>query len=384
MRGCALRPRVRGSPRSVIQALLLCATLLAHPLSMSSSRVVVDGPRVAVTIRCQELTLIESVRVDADEDMRITSAEIEARREELGRYLLAHYRVAADPEGESGKGTLLTGRLAGMRLLEGEEAKALFTARLVEFELSFEAASAPRTLRLDVDVFRESNPLHRDHAQIVWNGSTPEERSLWVEDPTWVFAPSAAPRSAFGSYVELGIEHILLGWDHIAFVIALVVASRGIRSVLGVVTAFTLAHSITLALASLGVVTVPSSLVEPAIAASIAFVGFSNVLSRRTRTLWPEAFGFGLVHGLGFAGSIAETLASEKQKVLALVGFNLGVEIGQLGIVAGLVVVLALVRRFAHRPEAEPALAPRWVRVAASSVVGVLGVYWFVSRVAGA
>ncbi len=375
--------RADAAASTVIQGLFLSLAALVHPLSVSSSRVVVDGARVDVAIRCQSLTLQESLSVDTDGDRRVSAGELAAARGVIERYLLAHYRLSADLSAEA-LSAPLAGCLVACRLLEGRAIEALPSESLVEFELRFDAPSAPRGLKLDLDVFRESDALHRDHTQIVWNGAEPEARVLWVEDPTWNFVPSEAPRGVLASYVSLGIEHILTGWDHIAFVIALVVASRSLRSVLGVVTAFTIAHSITLALASLGVVRVSPWIVEPAIAASIAFVGISNVVSRRTRSLWPEAFGFGLVHGLGFAGSIAETLASERQKVLGLVGFNLGVEIGQLGVVVCLVVTLALARRlFRVAEQAETVLAPRAVRVGASCVIAVLGVYWFVTRVAG-
>jgi hydrogenase/urease accessory protein HupE len=211
---------------------------------------------------------------------------------------------------------------------------------------------------------------------------------LWLEDPTWSFEPSMEGRSVLGAYVSLGIEHILTGYDHIAFLVALVVGSRRLRSILAVVTAFTLAHSITLALASFGYVRLSPSIVEPAIAASIAFVAVRNLLVAGARPLWPEAFAFGLIHGLGFAGSIADTLASEAQKVVALLGFNAGVEIGQMTLVAGFVALLWALRKLGERvrraPEARPIpLAPRWARVSASLVVACLGVYWFVVRVAG-
>jgi hydrogenase/urease accessory protein HupE len=368
----------------MIQALLFTLATLVHPLSVSSSKIVVDGARVDVAIRCQSSTLVESLPVDTNGDGKTSAGELSALRGEIERYLLAHYRIAADADG-SGAMSALRGRLVDARILEGRATEALPSELLVEFALRFDAPSAPRGLRVDLDVFRESDALHRDHTQIVWNGREPEERVLWIEDPSWTFTPGEAPRGVFGSYVGLGIEHILTGYDHIAFVVALVVASRRLRSILGVVTAFTLAHSITLALAALGVVHVSPLVVEPAIAASIAYVGLRNVISRGTRSLWPEAFGFGLIHGLGFAGSIAATLASERRQVVGLVGFNAGVEIGQVGIVAVLAGALASLHRFTRvREEEEPRLAPNWARAGASGVVAVLGLYWFVTRVSGA
>lgn len=358
---------------------------LAHPMSVSSSRVVVDGAHVELDLRCQALTLVESVSIDENGDRRVSADEIEASKDEIARYVLAGYRLKADLGSENGGERWLAGRLESVKLGEGVASEVTGKESLVDFVFRFEAPAPLRRITIDMNVFRESDPLHRDHTQIVWNGAAPEARVLWVEDPTWAFTPSTKPRGVLGSYVALGIEHILTGYDHIAFLVALVVASRRLRSILAVVTAFTLAHSITLALASLGYVRLSSSIVEPAIAASIAYVALRNVFGKRTRTLWPEAFGFGLVHGLGFAGSIAETLASEPQKIAALFGFNAGVEIGQLAIVAVLCATLALLAARARREDEETrTLAPRWVRLPASSIVGVLGLYWFVTRVFGA
>jgi hydrogenase/urease accessory protein HupE len=186
-----------------------------------------------------------------------------------------------------------------------------------------------------------------------------------------------------GSYVVLGIEHILTGYDHIAFLLALIVASRRWRSLLWVVTAFTLAHSLTLVSAACGVFDLPASIVEPAIALSIAWVGIRNLFARPPARLWPEAFGFGLLHGLGFAGAIAATLAAEPHKLQALLGFNLGVECGQLAIVAASVLLLrAIGRARSEGAQArEASLSPAGLRRVTACVVTLLGMWWFVQRV---
>jgi hypothetical protein len=182
------------------------------------------------------------------------------------------------------------------------------------------------------------------------------------------------------TFLRLGIDHILSGWDHLAFVLALLVASRRLRTLLGVVTAFTLAHSITLALAALGHVSLPSRFVELAIALSIAYVAVENCLARQARNPWIEAFAFGLLHGLGFAGFLGEALAGEPLVVAALLGFNLGVEVGQLAVVAACMLVVALVFRRWRARETEPALVPRPVRVWTSAAIAACGLYWFAQR----
>jgi hydrogenase/urease accessory protein HupE len=192
------------------------------------------------------------------------------------------------------------------------------------------------------------------------------------------------------SFLGLGIAHILgtpdeplAGRDHLAFLLALLVASRRVRTLVGVVTAFTAAHSLTLAAAALGLVAVPSGFVELAIALSIAYVACDNLLRREPRNPWPEAFLFGLLHGLGFARFLADALAGEDLIVTALVGFNLGVELGQLAFVIACTLLGALVFR-RHRREARghPAagLAPPRARAAVSAAVALAGFYWFLER----
>lgn len=363
----------------------LAACALWHPDSVSSSRLSVDGRELSLQLRCQVRTLLEACPwVDRDEDGALTQPELDAARERLEAYLAEHHTLTVASEAGT-VGTRVPLALDELRLARGELRGALPGETLVDWFAHGTAALPPREIAIETTLFRESDPWHRDHAEIVWNGAAPVGRLVWVEDPRWVFAPDGAPRTGvFGAYVLLGIEHILTGYDHIAFLLALLVASRRLRGLLGVVTAFTLAHSLTLALAAFGVFDLPASVVEPVIALSIAWVGVRDTFEAPPRRLWPEAFGFGLVHGLGFAGSIAETLAAEREQLQGLVGFNAGVEAGQLAIVAACVLALAALRRVrASAPAAEPALAPAGMRRAAGAIIAVLGVYWFVTRVAG-
>ena len=136
-------------------------------------------------------------------------------------------------------------------------------------------------------------------------------------------APPASLLSVFGRYVGSGVEHIFIGYDHIAFLIALLLWARKLWPVVKVVTAFTVAHSITLALAVLDVVTLPSSLVEPMIAASIVWVAAENFFSKRIAGRWKVTFLLGLVHGFGFAGVLREFGLPSDALGLALAGFNI-------------------------------------------------------------
>jgi len=180
--------------------------------------------------------------------------------------------------------------------------------------------------------------------------------------------------STFVGALELGVEHILTGWDHLLFLAALLLGTRELRGVVAAVSAFTVAHSITLAVAALGIYAPGPRWVEPAIAASIAFVAFQNVLQARPAHRWRVTFAFGLIHGFGFAGALQELTLARERLVPTLLGFNLGVEAGQLVLVALAVPVLARLRRRASFEDP-------WVR-RTSFAMGIVGAALCVFRIA--
>jgi len=175
--------------------------------------------------------------------------------------------------------------------------------------------------------------------------------------------------------VPAGIHHILIGPDHILFLIGLLLLGGGWKALLKIVTAFTIGHSITLSLAALGVVSPPARLIEPAIALSIVFVGADNLVRGRGRDVraW-IALVFGLVHGFGFANVLREFGLPREALGWSLFSFNVGVEIGQLAIVLLVATLLEAVRR-------RSSLVGARVATAGSIVVIAAGSYWFVQRV---
>jgi hypothetical protein len=187
-------------------------------------------------------------------------------------------------------------------------------------------------------------------------------------------APDAdAPATSFPGFVQLGIEHILTGYDHLVFLLALVVVGLGTKRTVVVASAFTLGHSLSLALSALGVWTPPSSLVEPAIALSVAYVGLENLVAESHERRARLALAFGLVHGFGFASVLTGVSFRGFELLSALAGFNLGVELGQLLVLAALLPLVALVF-------ARPALGRHAMRGVSAGVV-LLGALWFVERV---
>jgi hydrogenase/urease accessory protein HupE len=186
-------------------------------------------------------------------------------------------------------------------------------------------------------------------------------------------APAVPPASR---YFALGVRHILTGADHLLFLLGLLIGCRRLRSMLGVVTCFTATHSLTLALAALGVVTLSPRIVEPFIAATIAFVGIENVLrGDEPRGRLALTFAFGLVHGLGFASALRDTGlgAHGARLALPLLSFNLGVEAGQIAVAAPAWLLL-------WRLRASGTFSRAGVRWASLLVAGV-GLYWLVERV---
>lgn len=356
--------------------LALLLALAAHPDSVSSTRIEVEGTQARLALRSEERTFLEAVAVDRDGDERLSAAELRAGSWALADYVREHYRVEALRAGAAAAPCEL--EFSGVSALENEGG-LLAGKRALELRFRLLLPEACEGLRVHSELFAEANPLHRDQCEIAWNGAEPATKLLWVEDPEWTFRAAGTRPSVVREFLGLGIEHILTGFDHLAFLLALVVASRALRSLVGVVSAFTLAHSVSLACAALGWVVPPARIVEVVIALSIVFVALRNLFEREPRRLWPEAFGFGLVHGLGFAGALAETLSAEPQKLRALLGFNLGVEAGQLAVVCCAVALLWMLRRVARARTAER-LAPAGVRFATSLLVALLGSYWAVSR----
>jgi hydrogenase/urease accessory protein HupE len=173
------------------------------------------------------------------------------------------------------------------------------------------------------------------------------------------------------AFLKLGVEHLLTGYDHILFLLTVVIGVSFLES-LKAVTSFTVAHSLTMALAFLGAISLPSSLVEPLIAATVIYVAFENVLRANIRRRWMWTFCFGLVHGLGFVGALKLITVSRSELVLSLVSFNIGIELAQLLIVAVAVVALRYTKRYSWNI---------FFNRGFSVGVGLLGFVWLGQRI---
>jgi len=232
-------------------------------------------------------------------------------------------------------------------------------------------------------------PWQRQGAMVTvrWQDGS-SARRLFTGGATGIEVPLAELQASSGSlsaaarrYLALGVEHILLGIDHLLFVLGLLLIVRGPWQLLTTITAFTLAHSLTLALATFGLVTLPPRTVEAAIALSILFLAVEILHGRQGRRglthrfPWLVAFAFGLLHGLGFAGALADIGLPAAEVPVALLFFNLGVEIGQLLFVAAVLSLRWAVRTLQLG-------WPRWAEALPAYAIGTIASFWFMQRLA--
>lgn len=354
--------------------MLLCClaflpTARAHDIPASRVDVRVSGSRVAVDIDAPVSGWMYDIAVLTPENAISRQIEIES---------LAMSRLTFSADGA----TLPVTSAGAARLLPRVRDQT-------PLRLSLSAPLPPgaRTLTIRGQLF-PTDPKHHTILTVRGaGGRLVHEAILTPEAPEAVVqlgdVTRQNPLSVFAQFVKEGVFHIAIGPDHILFVVALLLMGGSVKQLLKVVTAFTVAHSITLVLAALGIVKLPGSIIEPTIAASIVFVGV-RVLQTKWRISGakapeerlPYAFGFGLVHGFGFASALSELALPRYALAMSLVGFNIGVEIGQ----ATLVLTIAPILAWLHR--AHPALAHRLV-LATAIIVIIAGAYWFGERVAG-
>ena len=281
--------------------------------------------------------LEDAVGLDVNDDGVITWAELLSRKEAVSSYALSRLHITSDGQ---------TGALHITKLLVDHHSDGAYAV------LGFEVEGLPAAKRLELtyNAFFDIDPKHRGLFRLEEEGQTRvavfgPDTSRQTFDLT---AP--APRAPFVTFLFEGVWHIWSGYDHILFLLALllpgvlrrrngawqpVTAARpALVNVLKIVTAFTVAHSITLSLSALGYVHLPTRLVESAIAASVVLAAFNNLVPFFAERGWMVAFGFGLLHGFGFANALRDLGLHTGQLAATLFGFNLGVEIGQLAIVA--------------------------------------------------
>jgi HupE / UreJ protein len=330
-------------------ALALLAPAEAHKPSDSYLSITVGERDLAGQWDIALRDLDFAIGLDADGNGEITWGEVRARHGEIAAYALARLALKADG--------------AACRIEAGAQAIDEHTdGAYTVLPLAIHCAGAPPAdLSIDYRLFADLDPQHRGLLKLQALGQT-RTAVLGPQAPTQTFELEAVSLwTQFVDYAREGVWHIWIGFDHVLFLLSLLLPSvlawqagrwqavdrfrPAFWDVFRVVTAFTVAHSITLSLAVLGVVNLPSRLVESVIAGSIVVAALNNVRPWVIGRLWMVAFGFGLVHGFGFATVLADLGLPRDALAIALVGFNVGVEIGQLAIVLVFLPLAYVLRR---------------------------------------
>jgi hydrogenase/urease accessory protein HupE len=347
----------------LLAAMALAASrALAHDPGLSAADVKIDGKELTARISFARAEIALIAAIDADHDGQVTQSELETARARVESLAKGSFVVSAD----------------GKDLPPAAVAVSLGESNAIQFDLTFETPHAG-TFTLRSTLF---DRLARGHRQFLSlrdaGGNVRKQQMLDAANNTAEFdlastVSSQSRPQSFWAFLLLGVEHILTGFDHLAFLFALLLAGGTIREAAKIITSFTVAHSITLALATLDVVNLSPGIVEPLIAASIVYVGLENIFRREIRGRWMLTFAFGLIHGFGFASALKELgIGAGVGAVPPLLSFNLGVEIGQIAIAS---LVLPMIWKLRQRP----GFVLRYVP-ACSILVAAAGGYWLLER----
>jgi hydrogenase/urease accessory protein HupE len=343
--------------------LLAAVPAHAHDAGVSSSEISVNGRVVAVEINAlaRDYEKAAGVRISEAGSGSVNAVALAVMTPALLGYVRGHVGVFSD----------------GVPC-EPDDGRALAADTHVTVTLVW---SCPNdgALHYRLSLFRDIDPSAQHLASVTIEGS---KQDFALDKNTPELALSGGAHSNFQvatHFLAAGVEHIFLGYDHIAFLIAIILWANRLWPVVKAVTAFTIAHSITLSLAALDVVRIPGTIIEPAIAASIVYVAVENFTTREVTKRWRETFLFGLLHGFGFASALEELGLPRAKLITALAAFNCGVEIGQVLIVAAAFALLSAIDRWQISGASKSVRNPALVHAVSFAIV-VLGSYWFVSR----
>jgi hydrogenase/urease accessory protein HupE len=347
----------------------------AHDERFSASRVEVRGNEVLWTVDVGIAGLEKVVRLPAGE-LKLTEEQLQEAKNDIVAYLLECLKVeingkAVEPEVEA---------LEPLHaILVATGAKYISYARQ---RFRFKADTEVRRFQLSVTLFLTITRSHHAALTVAWGGP-PKLFSRYGPFDLDLTRSVVTP-TLLGTGTEFllwGMHHIFVGYDHIAFLLALLLAAQRLREMVRVVTSFTVAHSITLLLAALDVIRIPGAVTESLIAASIVYVAAENYFISRGSHRWMLTFAFGLVHGLGFSTVLRDRLQDLEAIAVPVVSFNLGVEAGQIAILLAVLPLLTVIRRAGAADEEGRARRQRWLVRIGSMPILLLGAFWLVDRV---
>ncbi len=341
----------------------------AHPAPFSYLDLRLDAGRTSGSLVIHDFDAAHEVGIDEPQTLLVPRVAREHAKE-LQRIIDGRLRIAAD---------------ARLATLQWQTVEVLQERQSLRFEFTLEGIERSGSIEIDAVLF-PYDPNHQTFINVYEAGRLERQAILNIDDYRFVhyWGNIQGISAVVRTFVASGIEHILSGPDHLLFLAGLLLLGGSAWRLATIVTAFTLGHSVTLSLAALDLVQVAPTLIEPAIALSIVVVGVDNLLVRNsragqaqaaTRDLRPWlAAAFGLIHGFGFAAVLREVGLPPAALGWSLAAFNIGVELGQLAVVAVAVTLLAAVRRY------DVVLADRCALVGSVGVIAA-GLYWFAQRV---
>lgn len=348
----------------------------AHSLSAAFTNLTLSGDQTELQFSIDTLSVIEGVGGDQNDDGTLNEQELKGIQHRLQEWIEDSLVLEVDGKEQTAK----TAKL----ILEKKGDKDVVTA-----QFTYPAIAVGKTVKILDGIFYQgrNNSSYNNFLTVSYDGQVSEavlqgKNREWTmllaesqqqqqdgSSNTAVHKPAQA--SSWQSFLLLGMKHILTGYDHLLFLLALLIGRQTIKQYIMTVTAFTIAHSITLSLAVFGIVDLPSKLVESVIALSICYVAAENIFRKKITNRWMVTFIFGLIHGLGFASILTEMNLPKADLVIALLNFNVGIELIQL-----LIVLLLLPILFKMQSLKE---YKRYVPIG-SAVIFLLGAIWFIQR----
>jgi len=346
---------------SVFMVVVVLSTF-AHDPGLSSVDITLGAEQSAAKLTFAREEIAGIVPIDTNQDSQITQVEFDAARPRLEQ--LARQSIVINVNGTDLQPTKVSAFLGDSNALHLD----LLYSSLTEGQIKI---SAPLIVKL-ARGHRQFLTLHDRSGRKLSEKLLDANNNQFESRLDSLFSPADWP-ATFGQFFWLGVEHILLGFDHLAFLFALLIVGSTLKEAAKIITSFTVAHSITLAMATFNVVSLPSGIVEPLIALSIIYVGVENLFRREVKKRWLLTFAFGLVHGFGFATVLREMgIGSSGSAAIPLLSFNLGVEVGQIAIAA---LILPLIWKL----KAQQIFALRFAPIC-SLLIAVAGGYWLIER----
>ncbi len=349
----------------MLAVLFFPASGWAHGLNGAYFTATIEPDEVRVKVAWTLQDVLVHFQVQQDNNPAVSPEELDRGIAAATQFFLANVVVATQ------RGRLVLNRQSGV--LERDAAGQEFV--VIEMAAHTPSPTVDLTLSLELGFFEAFDQTFSGLLRVVAQDQT-QQAVLSIGQPSATFTVGA-PRSLkvqILDFVRLGIKHIFLGYDHLMFLAALVLIGGRIGPLVKIVTAFTVAHSLTLVIAALGWVNLPSRLVESCIALSIAYVAAENMLVREPTRRWRLTFIFGLVHGFGFATVLRELGLPTRGLVASLLAFNVGVEVGQVVIVLACLPLVGLIAR---------SKAHRGIVIATSCVILAFGLGWLIERAFG-